>query len=144
VATPKTLTAAGEFYFNSRIRKAFQDKKVDFEFIARLTEEARSEGVVLDSAMLEHEARHRAERIAGMLLEHPTTPSMLHELGMAMTFIGSLPTPVNLWKVQNTYYKLFHSVFSKQSASAEEGDREAATWVHDFLSLGEKLSVRVT
>ena len=144
VASPRALTAAAEFYFNSRIRKAFQDKKVDFEFIGRLTEEARSEGVVLESAMLEHEARHCAERIAGPLLEHPTMLSMLHELETAITFIRSLPTPVNLWSVQNTYYELFHSVFSKQVESAEQGDEDAATWVHDFLSLGEKLSIRVT
>jgi hypothetical protein len=68
---------------------------------------------------------------------------MLHELETTITFIRSLPTPVNLWKVQNTYYELFHSLFSKQVETAELGDEDAATWVHDFLSLGEKLSVRV-
>jgi len=144
VASPKALTAAAEFYFNSRIRKAFQDKKVDFEFVGRLTEAARLERVVLESAMLEHEARHCAERIAGTLLEHPTTLSMLHELATAITFIKSLPTPVNLWSVQNTYYELFHSVFPKQSAAAQQGDEDAAKWIRDFLSLGEKLSIRVT
>ena len=94
--------------------------------------------------MLEHEARHCAERIAGTLLEHPTTLSMLHELATAITFIKSLPTPVNLWSVQNTYYELFHSVFPKQSAAAQQGDEDAAKWIRDFLSLGEKLSIRVT
>ena len=48
----------------------------------------------------------------------------------------SLPTPVNVWSVQNTYYELFHSVFPKQSAAAQQGDEDAAKWIQDFLSLG--------
>jgi alpha-amylase/alpha-mannosidase (GH57 family) len=144
VPSPKALTVAAEFYFNSRIRKAFQDQKVDFEFIRRLTEEARSEGIVFESAMVEHEARHCTERMAARLLEHPTTISMLQELEAAITFIESLAIRINLWKVQNIYYEVFHSVFTKQMEAAEQGDETAARWVHDFLSLGEKLSIRVT
>ncbi len=144
VASPRALAAAAEFYFNSRIRKAFQDENVDFELIRKLMEEARSEGALFESAMLEHEARHCAERIAEKLLAHPTMLSTLHQLETAITVIGSLPIRVNLWKVQNIYYELFHSLLPKQLESAGQQDEDAARWVRDFLSLGEKLSIRVT
>jgi hypothetical protein len=144
VPSPKALTAAAEFHFNSMIRKAFQDRNVDFEFIRRLVEEARSEGIVFDSAMIEHEAGHCTERMAARLLDHPTMLSMLQELEAAITFMKSMAIRINLWKAQNIYYGLFHSVFPSQMEAAEQGDATAATWFHAFLSLGEKLSIRVT
>jgi hypothetical protein len=54
-----------------------------------------------------------------------------------------LPFEVDFWKVQNAYYQMLVQLLPARRREAEGGFEDARKWVERFLSLGEKLSVKV-
>ena len=48
-----------------------------------------------------------------------------------------LPFEVNVWKAQNNYYRLLHTVFAQRMDGANR------TWVEHFAALGKNLAVKV-
>ena len=54
-----------------------------------------------------------------------------------------LPFRLNLWKIQNIYYKMLETVHPEFRTKAEQGEEAARAWVDRFVALGEKLRVRV-
>jgi alpha-amylase/alpha-mannosidase (GH57 family) len=143
IPSPKAFYAAAEFVLNSNLRRAFESEKLDLERIGSLLEEVRSEGVTLDSETLEYTLRRRIERMAESLFDNPADLSLLEGLGAVLDLTGSLPFMVNLWKPQNTYYKLLRTVYPDFKSRAEQGDESASVWTSHFISLGEKLSIRI-
>jgi hypothetical protein len=67
----------------------------------------------------------------------------LQQLEAAVTLETELPFTVQLWKVQNIYYDLLHSVYPQKHRQSEQGYAEARTWVEHFVILGRKLTVLV-
>jgi hypothetical protein len=54
-----------------------------------------------------------------------------------------MPFEVRLWRVQNIFYEMVHTVLPEWRWKAEHGEAEAHDWVAIFLQLGHDLSVKV-
>ena len=81
--------------------------------------------------------------MAEQLLASPTNISLLQKLEEALDLTRSLPFMVNLWRPQNSYYKILKTVYPKLLKRAEKEDESAKVWMSHFTSLGENLSIRV-
>jgi hypothetical protein len=117
---------------------------LDTDLIQHLLEETGVEGVVLDTATLEFALRKNMERMAGELLEQPTKIQLLQRLDSAVELAASLPFQVNTWQVQNICYELLHSTFPHMQQKAEEDNGDASKWVERFVTLCQRLSVKIS
>ena len=89
--------------------------------IRSLLEEARLLEIGLEGAGLEYALRKAIERLAERFRQHPLDLEYLQQLEAAVTLETELPFAVHLWKVQNIYYEMLHSVYPQQRQQSETG-----------------------
>ena len=143
IPLPKALHAAAEFVLNGYLRRALDQEEIDTERVKGLFETASVEGVALDTATLEFTYRQNLERMTERLVQNPKAEEVLRRLDNAASLLQSLPFGVDLWKVQNAYYRMLERVYPKMRAAMQRGDQPAQAWVTRFEALGKKLAVRV-
>jgi alpha-amylase/alpha-mannosidase (GH57 family) len=143
IPLPKAFYAAAEFVLYSNLRGVLEQEEIDAERVRALLETAKLEGVSLDAATLEFAIRQNLERTAEQLLAEPTIV-YLRRLDAAAGLLPALPFRVDLWKVQNVYYRLLENVYPNKRQFKELGDELTRAWVDCFRTLGEKLGVKVT
>ncbi len=142
IPLPKAFHSAAEFVLNGYLREALEKDDVDVERIRALLETAWLEGVSVDAATLEFTYRHNLERLGERLASNPAE-NQLEQLDTAASIIQILPFTVDLWKVQNSYYRLLENIYPKMQRQKELGDQAARDWLSVFEALGRKLAVRV-
>jgi hypothetical protein len=143
IPLPKAFHAAAEFVLNARLRRALGAEEVDMERIGTLLEAARVEGVPLDTDTLEYAFRQNMERMAEQFLDHPRDLLSFQRLETAANLVQRLPFRLNLWKIQNIYYRILETAQPELVQKATQGDESAQAWVGRLVALGEKLMVRM-
>jgi alpha-amylase/alpha-mannosidase (GH57 family) len=143
IPLPRAFYAAAEFVLNAQLRNALEHEEIDTERVGALLDAARVEGVTLDAATLEYSFRHNLERIAERFLAEPTDPTSFKRMRAAADLVKRLPFRVNLWKIQNLFYRVLETVYPEQQEKAGRGDESARAWVAELAALGRKLAVRV-
>ena len=147
IAPPRPFRMAAEFVINTRLRRAIRgwrgDGWIDVDEASRLLDAARREKVELDSKDIAFAARQTLEVLGERFAAAPESPDLLHRLGAATRFLRALPFEVDLWSVQNAYYRVLQDVAPALRGRAEAGDEDARAWVERFEALGEELEVAV-
>ncbi len=137
---PKVLQITAEFVLNSSLRRAFEEDQLDLGRIAALMDAVAREKITLDVVSLSFVLKQRLERMASELLENTTDPDFLAQFEGAVRLARSLPFEVDLWKVQNIYYKLLGDISLQVPAPAESLDQE---WLQHFLALASVLGLHL-
>jgi hypothetical protein len=140
---PQALYAAAEIVLNASLRRAFENEDLDPDAIEELLEEARVEGITVDSDVLEYTYRKNLERMADLFLNNPTDLTVLKKLEIAVDLVSVLPFQVNLWKIQNCFYEIVQRLYAEFKGKAEQGSAEAGEWLEHFRRLGQRLYIRV-
>jgi hypothetical protein len=143
IPLPKPFNVAAGIVLNEYLRRALEQEEINPERVHTLLEAAKLEGVALDNATLEFAYRHSLERITERLVDAPNVDS-LRQLDRAAGLLHVLPFRVDLWKIQNSYYRLLENIYPRMRRQKEEGDDTARAWLASFESLGQKLAVKVT
>ncbi|MFQ5874371.1 MAG: DUF3536 domain-containing protein, partial [Dehalococcoidia bacterium] len=141
---PNALRTAAEVVVNTDLRASLAGETLDEERIGRLLEDASAYSLHLDTEGLGYLFHQTLERMMERLMAAPGDLALLERLGAALGLAQSLPFDVDLWRVQNLYYRMAQSVLPAYLSRAPEGDITAQEWVKRFISLGEQLSVKVT
>ena len=92
---------------------------------------------------MEFAYRHRLERMMERLVANPNVDLLL-QLDRAASLIQAFPFRVDLWKIQNSYYRLLENNYPQMRRQKERGDEAAQSWLNAFETLGQKLAVKVT
>jgi len=139
---PKAFAAAAEIVLNNDLRAAFENAAIRPERVTGLLETARLEGVSLDATALEFAYRSALEKAAAEFAADPSLPKLqrFHELS---ALLQKLPFDVNLWTVQNIYYRAMQTAYPIRRAEAQRGDSAALSWTGRFEMLGAMLDIRV-
>lgn len=140
---PKAWHAAAELVVNSGLRRAFESDELDLEAVPGLLEEARRWQLALDSASLGYHLRKALENRMKQLRVDPENLPLLKKMNEALDIVLTLPFEVELWKVQNLYYEMLQAALSTMVAGNRWHNETARQRLDLFLSLGEKLGVRV-
>ena len=149
VPQPEVFRVTASFVLNSQLREALSAPEPDVVTIMSLLESARQAKVELDARTLEHSFRSGLGRMMQGLEEDLRDPAQslprLQKLVAALELTTTLPFPVNLWRMQNDYYRLRAETRdpSRMPAWLRNGVPEAGRWREQFRLLGEKLKVRV-
>jgi hypothetical protein len=141
---PKVFRSAADITLNTRLREEFQNCPIKGDQIRALLDHAKTEGVALDVPTLEFAFRRNLEQCAERLAAEPTQLARLQELDRALSLLADLPFAVNLWRIQNIYYRLRQSLYRKMERANSHGDESARAWIACFMGLGKKIGVRVT
>jgi alpha-amylase/alpha-mannosidase (GH57 family) len=137
---PAVLRQAAEFVLNGALRRALEASELDLDGIVALTENARQEGVVVDTSGLGYSLRQRLEQMMRTLVDSPSDLGRLQDMQSAVQCARCLGFQLDLWRVQNLYWQLLQSAYPAACASEGEDARE---WCECFLTLGEVLSIKV-
>ena len=140
---PPAFSRAAQFVLNGKLRAAFENEPLDPERVQGLLEQARSEGVLLDSSTLAFTLQGTVDRLVEGLSADPTQIEEIRNLNTAVGLSRSLPFEIELWKVQNRYYQLAKQDLPELQHRAASGDEAATEWLEHFTSLGENLRMRI-
>jgi alpha-amylase/alpha-mannosidase (GH57 family) len=135
---PKVLQITAEFVLNSSLRRAFEEEDFDLGRVAALLDAAVREKITLDAVSLSFVLKNRLETMADQLLSNTENIEFLERFEAAVRLSRSLPFEVDLWKVQNVYYKLLSRVCPQVQARADTYSQE---WLRRFLALGSVLGL---
>jgi alpha-amylase/alpha-mannosidase (GH57 family) len=135
---PAILRVTSDFVLDRAVRRALTDRDVDLERIRTLVETASRTGVKLDAASLQFALRERLNALVDQWAMKPTDRDLLEMVAAVVSLARVLPFEVDLWKVQNVYYRMLQRI----SSEAITHDASAA-WLEHFLQLGERLGVTV-
>jgi hypothetical protein len=142
IPSPRAFQASAEVVLNAYVREALENEDLDLERIASLFSAAKFEGVSLDDQTLEYKFRRNIEGMAERLVTEPASLLRLQRLKTASELAQRLPFTIDLWKVQNMYYRVLKSVCPQMCDKAARGDPAANAWCQTFKELGTELRVR--
>ena len=143
IPQPRGFRMAAELALNTSLRRALESEELDTGQLAAILEEAKNVGVTLHEDGLGLSVEHAVERLADRLRSSPSDLRRVEELEAVVDLTRQLPFEVDFWKVQNAYYRLLRQLLPGRRREAEGGFEDARRWVERFLSLGEKLKVKV-
>ena len=139
---PKSYKSAAELILNASLSRAFGADTLDIEQIKGLLGEVEIWQIELDSEGLSYILQKKLERMMAGLMAQAETEQVKELLTMA-EMLPSLPFAVDLWKVQNLYHELLHSIAPEFQKKAEQGEEAAREWLDLFLPLGSQLQIKV-
>jgi alpha-amylase/alpha-mannosidase (GH57 family) len=142
IPLPKEFLSAAEFVVNKDLCRALEKDAVDTDRVKSLVQAAKLEGLALDTATLEFVYRNHLERLAEKLGSPPALAT-LRQLNQTLSLIPLLPFWVNLWKIQNIYYRLSKSFYPKLRARSQQDNANGAAALACFEELGAKLGVQL-
>jgi (1->4)-alpha-D-glucan 1-alpha-D-glucosylmutase len=144
VPLPRVLHATAEFVINSDLRRAVSETLPNREAIDSILEQARTWGVELDTVSLAYTFQQTMERLSEQTRTRPDDLSQLQSLEMLVDIIQAMPFTIDFWTIQNTYYEMINTVYVEMQERADEGEEAAQEWTTSFISLGDRLGIRVT
>jgi alpha-amylase/alpha-mannosidase (GH57 family) len=142
IPLPKEFLSAAEFVVNKDLCRVLEKEDIDVDRARSLVQAAKIEGLALDTATLEFTYRNNLERMADKLGQAPWPP-MLQRLNRALSLIPLLPFFVNLWTIQNIYYRLSKSYYPLLRAQNRKDSAGGAATLTCFEEMGVKLGVKL-
>ncbi|HWC18681.1 MAG TPA: DUF3536 domain-containing protein, partial [Terriglobales bacterium] len=136
---PKALALAAEFVINASLRREFLEDFLNLNEVRNLLNQAKEEGVQLDSAGLSYVMGRKLVGLIQQLQRRPQNLGLLKKILSTLDVIAELPFAVNLWKVENVYYQMSRTTYAEllqQGGVPKE-------WFEIFLQLGSRLRIRV-
>lgn len=143
VSPPRAFQLAAQYVLNSELRQAFSCERLDLERIEKLLEAARKENIDLDDEGLSQTLSCAILCVMDQWEESPTDLGVLGKLTESAALAAALPFRIDVFKVQNAYYKIMNSLLPDFRARAERAEVEAVQWTQEFVKLGRSLSFRI-
>ena len=134
VPAPPALAVAAEVVLNARLRQALAETPPDPDAVGAQLSEAIRDGVQVDESAHAFTLGRTLVALAEHFYAEPGELDRLESLDRTVALAQSLPFSVDLWRVQNLYYRSARALGS--------GHRRPAAWRLAYRRLGERLSIR--
>ena len=135
---PPILALTAEFVLNAGLKRELSRSELDGVRIRGLLQQARDEAIALDRTGLGFTLEGTLNALMAEFSSEPERVDLLARVHAAIMLSGAVQLPVNLWRVQNLYYKVAHEVLP---GMRELGNHSSEEWVRIFLDLGERLNL---
>ncbi len=143
VRQPRGFAMAAERALATSLREALEAPVPEVALMQAILDEAGRVGITLHEDGLGRTLELAIDRLARGLEGRASDLARMETLEGVVSLAKSLPFDVDFAKAQNAYYALARAALPAMRESAASGSETAEQWVTRFLSLGEKLSVRV-
>ncbi len=141
---PRTLHATAEFVINSDLRHALAEIPPDVEQVRSILERSRMWDIELDTAGFAYALQQTMEHLSNDIRDRPDDRAIIQNLEAVVEVAHFMPFEVDFWKIQNTYYEILNTVYVEMQERVDEGDEDARLWDEQFITLGDKLGVKVS
>ena len=128
VPFPAALQSAADFILHSDLRRQFESDGIDLERLRALLQEAGPRGPQVLDADISFLVKNKMERMIEQLKQNPNDADQTRVLEQVAAAVMPLPLGLNLWKVQNIYFEMLHTVLPEWRWRAEHG----WFWNHDW------------
>jgi len=139
VAAPRGLSMAAEVVLNARLRRSLQTDPPDFAEIDTVLEEVRACEVELDTEGLAYVLRQTMENMVWRLEEDPEDIELVEDLTTTALLADRLPFEVELFRVQNIFYRLREKLHTDVQKQAQAGNEDASEWLKNIDTLAKTL-----
>jgi alpha-amylase/alpha-mannosidase (GH57 family) len=138
---PRALVVASEFVIGADLLRAAERVPPDVMAMRRLMAQAKEQDLRIDREWISFALERSIEALAERMRDKPTDPLLIAELDMVVELAQKADLRVNLWRTQNVFYRLAHSVYPEVRMRAHDGDATAYAMAMAFGSLAERLRV---
>ncbi len=140
---PTAFKTVADFVLNTELRREFAAEEPDLDRLRALLQEARTDNVEFQRDALAYAIKTHLDRRLERLAAAPDDLPALTRTADIAEIRHAMGNEVNLWKPQNLYFKLLHTVAPAWRAQAEAGEARAKDWLTQFCRLGEQLGFQV-
>jgi hypothetical protein len=140
---PEAFTKTAEYVLNTDLRRTLARDTIDLERVTELLEEVQAAKVQIDRKGVSYAFERTLERLARHLAADPASVKKLEALERTASIARSMQFEIDVWQVQNIYFKLLEGHYAKYAAAAADGDEHAVEWTRSFEKLGAQLAVHV-
>ncbi len=140
---PGLLTRVVSSLQDLELQRAIETPEMDMGSATRVIEESRRWGVELDKTTIGFSAKRSLEQLAARLMSKPEDLEPLNRATRMIALLRSLGVEIDLWWVQNAYFKTGKLRLAEMHARAERGDKAAQRWLETFAAASSVLKVRV-
>jgi hypothetical protein len=140
---PKRFLAAAEISLNTEIKEALMAEEIDGDQVRRVLANMQRWQVPVDIPEVEYSLRTFADGLMDRFQENPADLGLLQRIRTFVELQKGTPIQVNLWDMQNIYYKLAKSVYPQFVRRSGEGEKVAGEWVETFRQLGELFAMNL-
>ncbi len=141
IPLPPVLSTTVSFVLNTDLRQALAAEPLVLDDLDRLVSEARRWQISIDEATLGLEASSKCTELMDRIEQEPDNLELLETLVRLLEILLELPMDLDLWKAQNTYYRM-RKVHHEQTERAQSSNERAKIWVQAFTRLGELMQVK--
>lgn len=138
IPIPKAFYIAAEFALNLDLKRALEEG-THIEKIQGIVNDIKKWNVPIVFIDTEFIVRHRVKRVKEGLYESPSDLSLLHKIRGMIDVLNSLPFEINLWQIQNIYYKIAKITYREFLIKAKSGDTDVLRWIEEFKHIGQSL-----
>jgi alpha-amylase/alpha-mannosidase (GH57 family) len=139
----RALRVSSELTLTADVRKALAPGATNLERVAEILAQSERWDIGIDRQMIAFEMERSAAAIAEQLVDCSRGRTLMSLLGQLVELARRYAVDVNLWRIQNAFYRFMQRCFAEQSRLAADGSDAAAEWVERAHALGEVLRVRV-
>ena len=140
---PRMLITVVEFILNRDLSALLEKEELDTDRLKLLVQEMKRWSFKRDQADFSFLASRRINQLMERLKAHPDDVVLMEKISVALELLGQLSLDLELWKAQNIYFDMAHSVYADIAGQAS-GDALARRWVAAFEHLGKILQVNIT
>ncbi len=140
IQPPKPLRTATDIVLTSEIRRMLSSDALDLEQLEHLVSDSRLLSIAIDAELIGLEASNRIAGELDKLLGSPEDLQRLENVAKLVRIIGNLPIKLNLWRSQNSAFKIAQSYYQEAKKGSDESSQK---WIAAFKSLSESLGVRL-
>jgi alpha-amylase/alpha-mannosidase (GH57 family) len=140
---PKPFLIAAEFTLGHDVKRALKGKEVDVGRVQDALNEIRRWSVALDQVDIEFTLRRTMEEAMDHFADSSGDPASFSRVKALIELLPMLPLEVNLWRIQNTYFKMARTVYVDFLGKAMAADEDAVRWVETFKQIGRDLFFNV-
>lgn len=143
IPLPRSFQTALEFILNADLRRAIASNGFDLDRIHAIQNEAARFGVEFAREELSFVLEETMLKLFKSLRDEPHNLTLLEYLVAIAELTHSQPFNVDMWEVQNIFYKLLQDTYPAFQQRANQGDDHARQWVQRVAALGNHLEVRI-
>lgn len=138
IPIPRVFYTAAEFTLCYDFKKVLEGE-VDIERIQNIINDIKKWNVLVDSLDLEYLICRKIGKIFDDFYKNPSDISFLQKIKTMLKVVSLMPFEVNLWNVQNIYYKTAKTVYKEYLQKSISGNEGAVRWVEEFKQIGKGL-----
>jgi len=143
IPIPQSLFVITEQAINQEAKRFFSQELINLDKLKDLIQEIQHWPITIDHTTLAFEIRGWVNQALEKLSKQPDDISRIQEIASVLNQVKEIDIHLNLWKAQNIYFQIKQEVIPSYKKKADQGDKNAESWLEQFKKLGVILSIGV-